>query len=60
MTMVYLVYAIETSTGLPFERADFGSREEAESFAASLEGYEQVRTSERYSSIDEMYADQDE
>jgi len=55
--MIYFVYAIETSTGLSLERSDFGSREEAESFAASLEGYEQVRTSERYSDIDEMYAD---
>ena len=55
--MIYVVHAIEASTGLPFERSDFGSRKEAESFAASLEGYEQVRTSERYSDMDEMYAD---
>ena len=60
--MIYLVYAIETKTGLPFERADFDSPEEAEAYAKGLEedGYGQVRTSERYSNIDEMYADQDE
>ena len=57
--MIYKIYAVETSTGLPFERSGFDSCEEAEAYAKGLQedGYEQISVSECYSSMDEMYAD---
>jgi hypothetical protein len=57
--MIYVVHAVEVSTGLSFERSDFTEREDADRFAGELagDGYKDVAIQEAYSSLDEMYAD---
>ena len=58
---MFIVAAVDDH-GLPYERWDFASQCEAEAHAEELrvEGYTDIKVSEQYASLDEMYADLEE